>query len=192
VKRLLILIVPAFLLGGCATPTEADKRLNHQTREAGALVERVAADPVVKQAGSDIRQNSETLAKNLIGQPKDPQPYSPEASVRTREESDRSHEGGWLSALGTFALTLVGFGGLLPIAQRFLPMILGGRAAKAAQVAVEGIARVREAAKASPDGKIDGAAIVSILEASQKDPKVQELLAELAKKVEERLGLKGI
>lgn len=185
-------LVLALLLSGCVTPTEADRQLLHQTKEAGKLITERAVDPVVKQAGVDVTANSETLAKNLVGNPAQPRPYSPEESAKTRDDSDKSHESGWFGLLLTGALTLMGAGGLLPIAQRFLPMILGGRAAKAASLAVEGIAKVRAAAKASADGKLGLDDITKLIEEAQTDPRVQELLATLAKKAEEKLGLKGI
>lgn len=187
------IIILALAVAGCCTPTEADRQVLHQTREAGALIEAKAIDPVVKQAGADVRLNSETLAKNLVGQPQNPQPYSPEASGQARKDSDKSHEGsGFLGFLLAVGGTLLGVAGLLPIAQRFLPMLLGGRAAKAAEAVIEGVAKVRAAAKAAPDGKLDHDAILKLIVSVQDDPKVKELISDLAQKAQERLGLKGI
>lgn len=175
--------------GGCTTPTQGDKQLNHQNKAAGTFIEGAATDPAIKQAGVDVRANSETLEKNLIGTPAEPKPYSPAASKKARDDSDAEHATPWwqlaLGGAGTVLLTVLGQGWVA----RFFPMLFGGRAGTALGAVVEGIARVREKAQAN-GGQIGIADLLAQLKEAQKDPAIHALIQDVAHKAEARLNRK--
>ena len=80
--RYLIIILLIFTIG-CGL-TESTKELNHQNQEAGGFIAKNAADPIIKQAGEDIKDNSIAI-KTDIGEPEEPKSYSPEESAAARD-----------------------------------------------------------------------------------------------------------
>jgi hypothetical protein len=177
--------------GGCTTPTQGDKSLNDQNKKAGAFVAATAAEPSVRQAGADVRANSETLEKNLIGPPAEPKPYSSAASQKAREDSEAEHATPlWkliLGGAGTVLLTFLGQGW----AARFFPMLLGGTAGKALGSVVEGVTRVRENAVAN-GGAVQIDDLLEMLKKAQGEEgsPIHKLIQELAHKAEAKLAAK--
>lgn len=109
-----VLVLLAFIfLSGCASVTEGDRKLFHQNREAGALVEEIGQQPEVRQAGRDIRLNSEVLMDNL-GRPKEVLPYSPQVSERVRVEAKEEHQqvASWLQIILSLLPWLGGITGI--------------------------------------------------------------------------------
>lgn len=169
--------------GGCATPTEGDRQLVDQNEKAGAYIETTASEPGVKQAGRDVRENSTTLKKNLTGEPKQPQPYSPQASAAAREQSTQEHSSPWWKTALTILLSAIGGGGLAGIGAR----LLGGPAATALQAVVQGVINVRQKAAG---GMLTADVVLDELKKAQEAAGVQPFVAGLAKKIEAKLGLK--
>ena len=200
--KTLTIMICSVLLIGCATATEADRALNHQTvgaaKAAMAMLAGAAGDPMAALAGltvvvSDIQKNSEQIQMSLGGPPKEPKPYSTEESEKARQAAKESHETPWwkvaLGGLGTFLLGWVTQGGLA----RMFPTLLGGLPGLALSLLTGGIARVREKAAAtggtiSVEGQ-DG--LLSMLKAeAATNPAAHALIKTLAHKAEEKLGLK--
>lgn len=180
-------IVAAFLsLSGCAWlglvhPTETDRQLNRQNVDAGYTLETSSSDPTVKQIGSDVKENSLALEKNLLGKPENPKPYSAQMSKELREKSDKERATPWWQlALGGVGTVLLGV---------LVRGLAAGPIGPAATVLVEGITRLRQAVKSAPDGKLtlDEGQILGIVSEAQKDPKVKSLIASLAHKAEAKL-----
>lgn len=186
----ILILVPWVLLGNsCAGTSEADRALNHQSKEAGKFIKtNPDAPPVVQQAGADVEANSAALEKNLLGSPKDPTPYSPDESKRQREQSDTDHTTPWwkliLGGLGTAAITWFSRGGLL----RLLPGFAGGPVGIGLNLLVEGISRVREKAAAS-GGNVPVADLLATLkETTEANPAAHALIRDLAHKAEAKLA----
>jgi hypothetical protein len=188
-KYLVILIVSAAaaIAAGCATPTEGDRQLNHQNKMAGAMIEEVAAEPEVRQAGKDVKENSAVLEKNLMGAPKEPKPYSPPASAAAREQSTKEHENTWGKVIGNAVLGFL-LGG---VATKVITRYVGGPVGPALVSVVEGIARVREesmAKEGAAAGTLTVDELLGALMKSQEDPRVRELVKSLAHKAEAKLA----
>jgi hypothetical protein len=181
------------LLGclGYVKPTEPDRQLNHQNIGAGALVESSATDPVVKQAGSDIRQNSTTLEKSLDLKPEKPLAYSPKTSGEKRRESEESHETPWWKLiLGGALTTLAGWlgrGGFLRLLAVVAPTAAAGPLGTVASVLIEGIARIRLKAQASPTKTISDEDVTALLGELQATAGVQGLVDKLRAKIEPKV-----
>ena len=192
----LLLVV---LFGGCHPDSrrifEGTREANHQNKDAGLFVAAKAEDPAVKQAGNDISANAETVEQNL-GAPEKPKPYSPEASAATRDKAKQEKKDA--DAIPWWQLALAGVGTFLGgnlftrLFGVIAPRIVGGPLGGALVAVVEGITRVREDIRGRPPGEqhITEEDLLKLLGESQKDPKIQELIAGLAHKLESRLSLR--
>lgn len=171
--------------GGCAaTITEADRQLVYQNKYAGMLVEEKASEAEIRQAGKDIRLNSEALEKS-IGLPKQPTAYSPQASAATREARDVEHKPKWWQ-LGLSALVgLLGGGGLLGIVRKVFPTILAGPLGTAAVATFEAISRIKTAK--DEQGKISLDVLMRELAQLQADAGVREVVKSTVKKIEDKI-----
>jgi hypothetical protein len=117
-----LLILISFGIVGCVTPGEGDRQLQDQNWQAGTLIEKdPTAAPATRQAGADVRQNSEVLLQTL-GAPKSPVPYTPENSAALRKKAIDEHSSwpgwGWIIGGLGLAATVAGrfFGiGWLPV-----------------------------------------------------------------------------
>jgi hypothetical protein len=89
----------ALMGGGCASGDKETADLNRQNKHAGALIEERADDPVVKQAGKDVKDNA-TVIEKIKGEPAVDVPYSPEASGKAREAGEKATGGPWAAILG--------------------------------------------------------------------------------------------
>ena len=197
----------------CTSVSEGDRQLIDQIRQAGIKIVQLtdAVTPAlsalavpteirealgqIKAAGSDVTLNSTQLGAAL-GKPERPVPYSAEASAKFREQSKREHEQGWfgyvLTGGVTLITTLLARGGLTRLLATVAPGFAGGPLGVAATTLVESFARLRRKARARDPGKrhITEADIMAELTARQHDPKVKELLQSLARKAEDKLGIK--
>lgn len=176
--------------GGCTTPTEGDRRVNHQQKEIGGYVEKTSTQPEIQQAGRDVKANAETLEKNLIGPAEKPQPYSPQASREAREQSEQDHATPWWQlALGGLATFLTGniftrlFGTVAP-------RLIGGPVAGAALSVIGAIARVREEGQANGGQLRVEDLLAAIQKEASTNPAAAALIRELAHKAEAKLAAK--
>lgn len=173
------------VLSSCARITPADRALNAQNKSAGEFVARSAESAEVRQAGEDIRANSETLERNVFGPPEQPVKYSPQESASLRKASEKERKGEvWSILLNALVGFLLG-GGAVRILQRFAPFALGGPAGSALRAMIEAVARVRGQAQST--GTIGVADLLLELEAQQKKRNVQNLVAREAHRVEQRI-----
>lgn len=191
-SRLLMLfglVMCLVVLAGCGVlgyvkPTESDRGLNDQNKKAGILTAAKSDDPEIKQAGLDVAANSETLEKNLIGPPANPQNYAPTVSAALRKKSTEDHSTPWWQDLLKGALGALVGGGLV---FKFLGP-LGG----VAQTLVEGMTRVREDIRSRPEGQrhASEADLLGIMGKVQETagPKIKGLIGKLAHKIEAKLA----
>ena len=133
-KRRMVLIALLLLFtAGCVQ--KGDRALNNQNKEIGEYIVANAVDPAMKQAGKDLVLNATTLEKNCLGASDNPQPYSPAASEKARQQSEEEHAvenkifgtlTGWLlSILG--AIGCAGIGGAVMkyiVSARLMPLII--------------------------------------------------------------------
>jgi hypothetical protein len=193
-RKALVVGFVALVIGGCRTPSEGDRQVNHQQKMIGQYVEEAAPTPEIKQAGADVKANAETLEKNLIGKPEKALSYTPENSKKSREQSDSDHSLPlWLQTLGGIAIGVAGWflrGGAVSIFAKVAPTFAAGPLGTAATLLVEGIARVRENAEAT-GGQISVDSLLTTLkEIQEKDPRAQALIQELAHRAEAKLAAK--
>lgn len=103
-KLLIVLLIPAFLLGGCGGLTESDLVLLDQTRQAGEIAAAdKAAAAETRQAGADVTANMERLQEEYGG-PDVPVSYTPAAAEAAREENAVRHRDppaalGWIKTM---------------------------------------------------------------------------------------------
>jgi hypothetical protein len=84
-------MVGLLCFAGCVTPTEGDRQLFDQNRQAGDVIAANDALPSdVRATGEVVSQNSVTLMENL-GAPDDPRPYSVATSADLRAKAQREH-----------------------------------------------------------------------------------------------------
>lgn len=204
-SRVLLLALLALVLPACATtPTQGDKQLNHQNKEAGEFVEKTATDPTIIQAGKDVKENSTVLEKNLIGPPEKPQPYSPKASEKARDDSTQEHSTPWYMELLKMGVGFLLGGGAVQVLAKFAPFLAMGPVAKIAaalkglqpvqpalETMVEAVARTREKAAANGGSiTIDTLlAELSKLQGPEGSP-IRELIRKVAHKKEAELAAK--
>lgn len=191
------------LLGGCGwfgyvKPTEGDRQVNSQTMGAGGFIEATADDPAIKQAGSDVKQNSMQLEKNLRLKPESPEPYSPQASLKWRQKAEEEHKiPWWWAALGGVATLILGSTGRA-LLMRLFPAFFGGPVGAGLMAVVGAITRFRNKADSpSPVGAVPEPGgkealvkeLLSILNNELVTSGAQKYVSALADKIEDKLGL---
>jgi hypothetical protein len=193
--RYIVTAILALGLGGCGyfgyvKPTEGDRQVNHQNMGAGAFIEATAEEPEIKQAGADVRENALALEANLIGKPEQPTPYSPQASADTRKKSTEEHSTPWWQVLLGGLATFIAGGGAFRILARVAPVFFGGPIGGALTAVVEGIARARETIRSRPEGQrhLSEEDLLAALRQAQENPKIREVVKDLAHKVEAKLA----
>lgn len=181
-------------LGACTTQntvTEGDRQLSHQNRGAAQKIKAASTDPEVVVPADDIEQNSGQQLKNW-GEPKEPQPYAPDASKLIRKKSEEEHATPvfWagLASIGGWLLGFLTRGGGIRLLGSVAPKIMMGPYGAALTAVIEGIARVRERAKETPAGLTQEMIVEELLKA-QTDPAIREIIKGMAHKIEERLAL---
>lgn len=106
-------------LMGYYKPTEPQKQLNAQNKDAGRQIVERAVQPEIKEIGADVQANSKVLEDTLIGEPAVKKPYTHQASAEIRtvvvKEYDESKApwykrwaGTLISGIGTLALLAIG------------------------------------------------------------------------------------
>lgn len=182
---LLVMVLGFALIAyGCST-SEATKSLNSQNEQAGALVEKdPAAAPETRQAGTDVKLNSQAMSKE-IGKPEKPVTYSPKNSASDREKVPTKP---WykiaLDNVWTFLGAFFVGGGAANLLGRFLPAAAGPWAGIATTL-IGAIAKGRSAAETQTDGKTAMLKFLSILESELSDEGWQGQVKALAKKFED-------
>jgi hypothetical protein len=169
------------LLYGCVS--EPTKRLNHQNEQAGAMVEQdPQAKPETRQAGSDVKLNSQAMAREL-GQPKEKVPYSPAESEKQRGQIPEKTW--WERILGSAweigGAFLLG-GGAFRVASTIFPAIAPFGAI--AQVLVGAIAKGRTKAEAAVTGADATKSFLTVLESELVDSGWQGKVKKMAKAFE--------
>jgi len=185
------LMLGLFLFGCGVTPTEGDRNLNHQNKEAGQFIAASAEAPEIKRAGADVAANSETLERNLIGAPEKPVPYDAAASEAARGQSTQEHQRKWYESVWSAVAAFLLGGGAFRIGLSVAPRIFGGPIGAALSAVIEGVAAVRSRATASSDQKVQAGDIVPLLVMAQQNAGVQALVSAWVKRIEEKLSKKA-
>ena len=122
-SAIFMLLLVASLSGcelmGYYKPTEPQKQLNAQNKDAGRQIVERAVQPEIKEIGADVQANSKVLEDTLIGEPAVKKPYTHQASTEIRtvvvKEYDESKApwykrwaGTLISGIGTLALLAIG------------------------------------------------------------------------------------
>ena len=180
-------ILSLVFIAGCGTTiTDGDRSLVYQNKGAGEFIESNSTQPEIQQAGKDVKENSTSLEKS-VGLPKNPQPYTPEASKGSRENREQEHKAKWYDFILPALAGLIGGGGLTKILASVAPRIFGGPAGAALSAVISGVSAVREKAAANEDKKIHIDDIMAELIKAQEDVNVRELVRGWVKKVEEKI-----
>jgi len=91
-RTIFLAILCCFVIGCIPMVTEGDKKLIHQTGEAGKVIlTSPEATDNIKTVATDIVANTKVLTDNL-GPPGKPVPYSPEYSIEARDDAKKEHE----------------------------------------------------------------------------------------------------
>ena len=187
-KRLVLVLALAWVgNSGCASIKESDRQLNYQNKWAGKYVEDKATDPDVKQAGRDVRLNSEALEKTM-GLPEKPAPYTAQNSAAAREAREIEHRKRWYDYILPGIVALVCGSGLFGIARKLAPTFLAGPAGTALSAMIEGVENVKESMDASPDKKVDWSVVAAELASVQDNAGVREFVRNQVAKVQEKLA----
>jgi hypothetical protein len=205
-RRILIVGLALAVLGGCVTASDADRSLLDQTSKGSdvAAVEVDSASAALAKSTPDIEGARKSLAKigeilgtvkanaaqliAVFGAPKDPKPFSVEQSMRDREQSKQDHEKKWYEVALGYVVAFVTGGGLITVLSRVAPG-LAGPIGTVATVMVDAISLIRKRAD-EKGGAISVNDIIEILKDRQEVAGVRDLIRDLAKKSEERLGVK--
>jgi len=175
------------LFVSCVGVAEGDRQLVDQINRASEVI--LVNDlfgPRQAQAVMDIKKNSEVLLKNL-GEPKNPQPYSPEASEAARKKATESHQTPWWTMLFT-AISGLGVGGALVRGLvTVFPTLFAGPVGVALKSMVDGITAVRQQADSIPDKKVHIDEVLAKLKIAQESDGTREYIRTCAKESEERL-----
>ncbi|MGI0149611.1 MAG: hypothetical protein ACREDF_08795 [Thermoplasmata archaeon] len=191
-----LLISAVLVLAGCVTEntvTEGDRQMSHQNRMAVILAMQLlaphaAAIPALALVAlEDIQKNADQQLKNW-GPPKSPQSYSPEASKKAREESQKEHSESWWMTLGKGAVGFLLGGGLVRVLGYTFPKLLGGPVGIAATTLIEAIAKIRKRGEDSPDRKVGVEDILGELSKAQDVEGVRTYVQKLSEKIEKKLG----
>jgi hypothetical protein len=174
------IVILALGLGGCATGDKEAADLNRQNKHAGALIEQRSDDPVVKQAGKDVKENA-TVIEKIKGEPATDVPYSPEASGAAREAGEKA--GGWnfWGTLGGIAVTI----GSLALA--FLKTTAAKTAIEAVEVLVASGQKVKASAAAgtlTPEQVTETYKAAVALAPPAAKAKIEETLVRVKQKIE--------
>lgn len=103
-------VVLAFSGVACSSKdrvTEGDRQLSHQNVGAAKVIQEKTSDPEVITPAKDIEANSAQQLENW-GPAKEPKPYSPAESQKTREKSKEEHKESpfWPVAMGVLGTVL--------------------------------------------------------------------------------------
>lgn len=175
-----MLLALAALIPACAT--DSDAVLNDQNIKAGEYIEAHSLQPDVKQAGTDVKLNAQTLAKNTVGEaPAElKKPYTPDNSKTARDDSDKSHTSTiwpWIS--GALAI-------LLPLAigvAKLHPW--GAVVAKIAEPFVRKLVDVHNDAELQPEDMLHRDDVQDHINDLMADPKA----GPVAQKIMAKIGL---
>jgi hypothetical protein len=171
-------------LFGCAT--EPQKATNWQTEKAGEYIETNAADPGIKQAGKDVKENSVVLRKAVFGDPKpeNQKPYSPKNSDDARKDAATPWWQYALGGTGLMGLLATGF----RMAARYVPWLAGPWGTIATTV-IEGLVKGRAEAEKAPNVEEAIKAILANLASTQEAAGVQQMTKKIAADVEKDWGI---
>lgn len=176
--RCMMLLLVAVVLPACAT--DSDAVLNDQNIEAGAYIESHSLQPDVKQAGKDVKLNSQTLAKNVTGDAPVAlkKPYTPENSKVARDDSDKSHTSTWWPWIsGALAL-------MLPIVfQIARSHPLGAVVASLIEPYAKKLLTIHTAAEEHPDDTVHRDVVSNQINDLLSNPKTGQIMAEMITKV---------
>lgn len=181
-----VLIGVVLIAVGCIS--EGTKGCNEQNEQAGVLVEQdPAAAPETRQAGTDVKLNSQAMAKE-IGKPKTSLPYNPANSAKLRAEiPDKPW---YLRALDN-VLTIVGAfflgGGAMRVASIAFPAL--APFGTMAQTLITALAKGRAKAEVIQDGPGALKALLTTVESELVDVGLQGKVKAMAKKVEAELDI---
>jgi hypothetical protein len=184
---LALVLINATVNIGCSTVAEGDRQLVDQIVNAsGSILKSVSYGPESVQAVIDINKNAEVLRANL-GAPKEPRPYSPEASAEAREKATEQHQTPWWSmALSSIAGVLLS-GGAIRLLTPMFPTLFAGPVGKAMISLIEGIATSKKKAEQSPNQKLTMDDILASLSTAQDQAGVREFVRAYAKRIESKL-----
>jgi hypothetical protein len=186
VSRMFVFLFIAVLFGGCGyvKPTENQRQAHQQTIGAGDFVEKNASDPLVKQAGSDVKATATILQDTLIGKPAVIKDYSHDEAVKivtvVKKEYDEAQAPwykrwagtliGGLSVLAT-GLGIVGF---------FYPP--AGLIANILKPIAGALTSMKQQADAHPNDVLPLDTLQTGITALTKDPKIGPILNDLLAK----------
>lgn len=176
-----LILILALGLGGCVSGDKEAADLNRQNKHAGALIELRAEDPVVKQAGKDVKDNA-TVIEKIKGEPAVDVPYSPQASSDARTAGEKAG-GGW-----NFWGTL---GGIGVTVGSLLLAFLKTTAAKHAVEAVETLVKAGQKTKAqAASGTLTPEAVTETYRAvvALAPPKAKAKIEETLKRVKDKVA----
>lgn len=167
---------------GCGTsPTENHKILNDLNYDAGRKLA-ANADPAVAQTGADVRDNSDVLAKTLIGWPMERVLYDAALAARVRAATLKEAEenlpwykkyAGYLLTGTTILLTAAGF------AARYFPATAPIMAI--ATPIIQALSNLKQKADAEPDDKVHIDEIQATITPLTQLPKVGGKISALLK-----------
>jgi len=193
-KNLRIIVLSWCLSGAaisCASTAEGDRQLVDQVLKASALViNGVVIGPDAVQAMMDIKKNAEVLQANLGG-PKEPKPYSPQASAEARQKATEQHQNPWWQSLLTSLIGIAIGGGAARALVGVFPSVFAGPVGSALKSMVEGVAKARKQAEQSPDQKLHIDKVLETLAEAQNDGDIREYVRAYAKRVESKLSQAG-
>ena len=187
--RMLSLVCVIATSVGCASIAEGDRQLVDQTLKASVMViNGVIIGPETVQAMLDIKKNAEVLQANL-GAPKDPKPYSPQASEEARKKATEQHQNPWWNTLLSGLAGVVLSGSAARFLMPFFPSFFAGNVGKTMTTLIEGIASVRRKADQSPDKKLSIDDIMTQLVFHQDKDGIREFVKNQADIAEGRMNL---